>query len=105
MEILSLIMILIILVIVIIFVTLPLFKVNSGEEFSAPEGETSQVEYQEILSRIRELDFEYSLGKIAEEDYQTQRYGLKNQAADLLQSINDQNTPDSTQQEQGPKSG
>jgi len=104
MDILSLIAILIILVIVIIFVTRPLFKANSKGEFPPPQGETSQVEYHEILSRIRELDFEYSLGKISVEDYQMQRDGLKNQAAGLLLSTNDQFEPDIAQQEQGPKS-
>lgn len=105
MDILSLIMLLVILVIVIIFVTLPLFKSNTEVESTTPEGTTSQIEYEEILSRIRELDFEYNLGKITSEDYQTQRNDLKTQAASLLLSTHDQYEPVISQHEQGPNSG
>lgn len=92
MDIISLIIILVVLAVVIIVITRPFFK---NQTIEAP-AETpvvfpgDQTEYQEILARIRDLDFEYKLGKIPVDDYGTLRDELKAQAAGVVQSASDQ---------------
>lgn len=88
MDIYSLIIIVAILAVVIIVVTRPLFKSPSEQEVTVDTTDNSSIknDYDEILNRIRELDFEYKLGKIPASDYAALREELKNQAAGLRQS-------------------
>lgn len=97
MDIISLVIILLILVIVIVVVTRPLFKSSTEDDLqiAAAEHPAVKAEYDEILTRIRELDFEYKLGKIPVEDYDTLRNELKAQAANLTQPT----TPEAVEKE------
>lgn len=85
MDIISLVIILIVLIIVIVVVTRPLFKSPAEEEPTAVKQIAEKSEYEEILGRIRELDFEFGLGKISIEDYHNLRDELLSQAAALIQ--------------------
>lgn len=83
----SLAIILAILVGVIIFIARPFFSAETEEETpetTAPEmlGEEG---YQDILKRIRELDFDFQLGKVSAEDHASLREELKQAAAEYLQ--------------------
>jgi len=44
-------------------------------------------ERDRVINALQELDFDFSLGKIPEEDYPTQRAGLLQQGAEILRSI------------------
>lgn len=93
MDIFSLVIILAILVFVIVIITRPFYRSGGDDTTVGSTSETGeeQTEYNEILARIRELDFEYKLGKIAIEDYMIARDELKMQAAGMLQSSQAQN--------------
>lgn|SRR5574341_1015350 len=41
----------------------------------------------ELYAALRELDFDYQTGKVAEDDYGQQRYGLVAQGVELLQQL------------------
>jgi len=74
-----------ILVLVVIFVTRPLYKaelVEEDQEVNDTKLLTS--EYQQTLSRIRDLELEYQEGKTSIEDYQQRRETLNNEAAEVL---------------------
>ncbi len=88
MDIISLVIILIILVVVIIVITRPFFRNEPGEDVNKTSVDSSndRAEYNEILARIRDLDFEFKLGKISVEDYNALREELKSQAASVVQS-------------------
>lgn len=43
-------------------------------------------QHQAVLLALRDLDFDYQAGKVAEEDYQSLRVNLVNEAAQMLQS-------------------
>ncbi len=94
MDIFSLVIVVVILTIVIVIITRPFFKSGSDADVKESPADVSagQAEYQELLARIRDLDFEYNLGKISAEDYNMQRESLKNQAATVLQSSSAQQT-------------
>jgi len=87
MDIISLVIILLILVVVIVVVTRPLFKSSAEDELqnAVSDAASSSAEYDEILARIRELDFENKLGKMSVEDYNSLRNELKSKAAALVQ--------------------
>ena len=44
-------------------------------------------ERDRVINSLQELDFDYKLGKIPEEDYPTQRAGLLQKGADILRKI------------------
>lgn len=50
---------------------------------------TLYAERDQILSLIRELDVDYTLGKIVPEDYQAQRAAYVRRGADLLRAIDE----------------
>ena len=52
-----------------------------------PDHISDEEEYQNILKRIRELDFDFKLGKVATDDYADLREDLKQQAAVCLQRL------------------
>ncbi len=46
-----------------------------------------QAEHERVLQALQELDFDYSLGKVPEEDYPSQRNALLQQGAEVLQKL------------------
>jgi hypothetical protein len=46
-----------------------------------------QTERDRVIQALQELDFDYSLGKVPEEDYPSQRNELLQQGADVLQKL------------------
>lgn len=94
MDIGSILLVLALLILVGLFVARPLFNrravivnghtVEEDHELSALLAERDQV-----LNALQELDFDYSLGKIPEEDYPTQRQALVNQGAEVLRSLDE----------------
>lgn len=46
-----------------------------------------QVEHERVIQALQELDFDYSLGKVPEEDYPSQRNTLLQQGAEVLQKL------------------
>src|SRR6266545_4879735 len=44
-------------------------------------------ERDRVINSLQELDFDFKLGKIPEEDYPTQRAGLLQKGADILRQI------------------
>ncbi len=74
---------------VILFITRPFFGAEDEEEFPGdiPGEEVDNEDYQAILKRIRELDFDHQLGKVSSEDYSSLRDELKHAAAECLQRV------------------
>jgi len=62
---------------------------------------TLMAERDRVINALQELDFDFNLGKIPDEDYPTQRAGLLQQGAEILRKI-DSFTPQavSTQDEE-----
>jgi len=91
----ALIFILIVLVLVIIFVTRPLF--TTQEEIEQPllqeERARQQAEYESVLDHIRELDFDFNLGKLTPLEHEEQRGQLIVRAAELRRQLQPENTP------------
>jgi hypothetical protein len=48
---------------------------------------TLMAERDRVINSLQELDFDFKLGKIPEEDYPTQRAGLLQKGADILRKI------------------
>lgn len=48
---------------------------------------TLQAEHEHVLQALQELDFDYSLGKVPEEDYPSQRSALLQQGVEVLQKL------------------
>jgi rubrerythrin len=48
---------------------------------------TLMAERDRVINSLQELDFDYKLGKIPEEDYPTQRAGLLQRGAEILKKI------------------
>jgi hypothetical protein len=95
MDIGSILLILALLTLVGLFITRPFLK----PEKKIPALATEQTEDQEyshllaerdrILNTLQELDFDYTLGKIPEEDYPVQRGLLLQKGADILRQIDE----------------
>jgi hypothetical protein len=63
---------------------------------------TLMAEYERVLNTLQEMDFDYILGKIPEEDYQQQRSNILQSGASLLRQLDDlQRQPDQPQPESG----
>ncbi len=91
----ALIFIFIILVLVIVFVTRPLFLTPVETEQPATQDDSArkQAEYEAILGHIRELDFDFNLGKLTPEEHEEQRSQFLSQAAELRREFQTENTP------------
>jgi len=50
-------------------------------------------ERDRVINSLQELDFDFNLGKIPEEDYPTQRAGLLQKGADILRKIDSLASP------------
>jgi len=96
MDIGSIFLILALLVLVALFVARPLFEkgavhVARPEELQAKAVEHDHssllAERDRILNALQELDFDYALGKIPEEDYPEQRQRLVTVGADVLRRL------------------
>jgi hypothetical protein len=90
-----LVVILILLALVILYVTRPLFTARPENETPAPEDATTlqETEYQAILENIRELDFEFKLGKMSAQEHEEQRAALILEAAQTLSKIRSAEPP------------
>jgi hypothetical protein len=88
MDIGSIFLILGLLVLVSLFIIYPLFE-RSATAVSQEEHEYSALlaERDRLLNALQELDFDYTLGKIPEEDYPAQRAGLLQRGAEVLRLL------------------
>lgn len=95
MTLVALIIIIIILALVIIYVTRPLFSSQLETKEIPAENKTAlkQAEYRVLLERIRELDFDFNLGKLSPQEHEEQREELMNQAAFCLREIQSEDSP------------
>ncbi|HPS41964.1 MAG TPA: hypothetical protein PK040_05120 [Anaerolineaceae bacterium] len=92
--ILGIVIVLAVLVGVVLFITRPFFKNDEDSKVeAAPALVTDEDEYQNTLKRIRELDFDFQLGKVSEEDHAALREELKLEAAERLKRIHAAETP------------
>ena len=89
MTLIPLIVTVILLALVVIYVTRPLFTSDLESETFPPEDTNTlkEVVYKSILERIRELDFEFKLGKLSAQEHEEQRAALVNEAADALREL------------------
>ncbi len=92
----SLLLILALLVLVGLFVARPLLEKHSAalaaqQPESALEHERSSLlaEHDRLLNALQELDFDFTLGKIPQEDYPVQRQALLHQGADVLRRLDE----------------
>jgi NADH pyrophosphatase NudC (nudix superfamily) len=88
MELTAIFVTLAILVLVAIYLYAP-FMQRRASTVTQEEHELSALmaERDRVINSLQELDFDYKLGKIPEEDYPTQRAGLLQKGADILRQI------------------
>lgn len=88
MELAAILFILAILVLVAIYLYAP-FMERRARRVTEEEHELSALmaERDRVINSLQELDFDYKLGKIPQEDYPTQRAGLLQKGADILRRI------------------
>jgi NADH pyrophosphatase NudC (nudix superfamily) len=77
-----------ILILVAIYLYAP-FMERRARRVTEEEHELSALmaERDRVINSLQELDFDFKLGKIPEEDYPTQRAGLLQKGADILRQI------------------
>lgn len=77
-----------ILILVVIYLYAP-FMERRARHVTEEEHELSALmaERDRVINSLQELDFDFKLGKIPEEDYPTQRAGLLQKGADILRRI------------------
>jgi hypothetical protein len=90
----SVLLILALLVLVAIFVGRPILeKKSQASQMAQPENEAEHerssllAERDRLLNALQELDFDFALGKIPQEDYPVQRQALLQQGADVLRRL------------------
>ncbi len=74
------------------YVSRPFFESQSWQAHVTPSAEEHErsallAERDRVLNAIQELDFDYALGKIPQEDYPRQRAQMLKQAAEVLRSL------------------
>jgi hypothetical protein len=85
--ILSLILVMLVVVLIVLFVTQP-FTVRRRRQVEASQALSSLLaERDRVLTALKELDFDNSLGKIPSDSYPQQRLALVQQGARILRSI------------------
>ena len=94
MDIGSILIILALLVLVVLFVGRPLFEkqISPGSEQAEKQEHDLSAQLAErdrILNALRELDFDYALGKIPAEDYPAQRAQLVQDGVDVLRKLDE----------------
>jgi len=77
------------LVLVGLFITRPLIVPDPFRRRRMTERQKLVAQKEAILTLIRNLDFDFDTGKIPETNYKQQREELINQAADILQQIDE----------------
>ncbi len=98
MDIGSIFLILALIVLVMLFIGRPFFeetrpaKSKAGKASRLADQEDQQrstlmAERDRVLNALQELDFDYTMGKIPEEDYPQQRSSLLHQGADILRRL------------------
>lgn len=100
MTLVPIIIIVLILALVIVYVTRPLFTMQDEETTRAAGSDVERVraEYKAVLERISELDFEFNLGKLTRDEYDSQREDFLSQASSLRRKLNtDESAPGSTE--------
>lgn len=88
----SIFLILALLLLVVMFVTRPFFTPRVAQEHALATAEDHEVshllaERDRVLNALQELEFDFALGKIPEEDYPTQRAILLQHGADVLRKL------------------
>ena len=71
----------------IIFILLPLYRGNKSLSWLVPEDQTFSYLKEKkttVYNNLKDLDFDYSIGKIAEDDYARIRSEFKQEAAQVL---------------------
>ena len=75
---------------VIAIIVRPLYTMKSENVSELEQKKTAlNTEYQQTLSRIRELEQEHLEGKLGDDDYQDRRSMLNNEAVVLLKQLED----------------
>ena len=88
MEITAILVSLALLILVAVYLYAP-FLQGRARRVTEEEHELSALlaERDRVINSLQELDFDYKLGKIPEEDYPTQRASLLQTGADILRKI------------------
>ena len=88
MDIGTILILLALLVLVVLFIAQPILE-HKGHVISEEEHELSSLlaERDRTVNALQELDFDYALGKIPEEDYPVQRARMLKYGADILQKL------------------
>jgi len=85
-------------ILVIFIVIKPLFEISPDKKLISKTQFTNEIsqkksillaERDRVLRSLQELDFDYSLGKIPQEDYPTQRSSLLRKGAELIKSLDE----------------
>ncbi len=94
----SIIIIVIVLALVIVYVTRPLFTMQDETAESIPDDSSvrTRAEYNAVLERIRELDFDFNLGKLTAEEHNTQREEFLALATNLRRQLQAEDTTTNT---------
>ena len=91
MDIGSIFLLLALVILVVFFIGQPFFnrRAVSARPVSPTRQQTSvlQAERERVIQALQELDFDYSLGKVPEEDYPAQRNALLQHGAEVLQKL------------------
>lgn len=71
------------------YLLLPFFRQQFGVEaaFSSNGHQELTHEKQLLLNEVREIEFDYQMGKLSEEDYQTLTHEYKLRAAEVLKQL------------------
>ncbi len=91
---------------ILVYVIYPLFKSSSGALFQEYSGAQiklrglNQLKF-ELLRAIKEIDFEYQLGKMSQEDYENLKTDYQNQALEIFQEIDNYQKNVRTQKRRG----
>lgn len=90
MQIVSIFFTLGILIFVGVFLYMP-FLERRARRVTVEEHETSTLlaERERVVNSLQELEFDYKLGKVPEEDYPTQRANLLQRGADILRKLDE----------------
>jgi hypothetical protein len=75
------------LILVAAYIARPLFEREAAKPLAAALDSALLAERDNVLTALRDLDFDHSTGKIAAEDYQAQRAALVSRGAAILQQL------------------
>jgi len=73
------------------YILIPLFRESKGSRALGPAGESDLDRLQDrksiVYRNLRDLEFEYKMGRLSDADFQQLEAGYKNEAADILQKL------------------